>query len=199
MLVAQYEIGLPADYDMGIVEERVRTRGHATDGFPDLGLKAYAVRRRGRHGSPVNAYAPFYLWERPEGLTTFLAGPFRAIVQDFGRPVVRHWIGVGLTRGPARGAPVLAVRRTGTVPHGAEPAVLDAAARAPRDPALLVEAVALDPARWELVRFSVFDAPPTGGTPVDDAATTVFEVLHASAPRLAALPAGVLSRPLCTY
>lgn len=50
MHVTQYEIGLPADYDMKIIESRVATRGSFTDDYPHLGLKAYAVRRAGRHG-----------------------------------------------------------------------------------------------------------------------------------------------------
>lgn len=43
--VTQYEIALPADYDMEIISRRVAARGSATDDFPHLGLKAYAVRR----------------------------------------------------------------------------------------------------------------------------------------------------------
>ncbi|WP_433257560.1 DUF4865 family protein [Streptosporangium sp. CA-135522] len=34
----QYEITLPADYDMKIIRHRVATRGSAMDAFPGLGL-----------------------------------------------------------------------------------------------------------------------------------------------------------------
>jgi hypothetical protein len=39
MLAKQYSIALPADYDMGIVRERVATRGSALDALPHLGFK----------------------------------------------------------------------------------------------------------------------------------------------------------------
>lgn len=43
MHAIQYEIALPADYNMAIIERRVATRGPRLDEFPGLGLKAYAV------------------------------------------------------------------------------------------------------------------------------------------------------------
>ncbi|MEU4106665.1 DUF4865 family protein, partial [Streptomyces tanashiensis] len=101
MHAMQYEITLPADYDMEIIRERVATRGHLLDAFPGLGLKAYLVRER-EAGSPVNQYAPFYLWAAPEGMNAFLWGPgFQGIVNDFGRPVVQHWTGLAYEEGPA--------------------------------------------------------------------------------------------------
>lgn len=60
MLAMRYAITLPADYDMGIIHDRVATKGPLLDDFPGLGVKAYLVRERGEHGSPVNQYAPFY-------------------------------------------------------------------------------------------------------------------------------------------
>ena len=38
MFAMQYEIPLPADYDMGIIRHRVASRGHATNAYPDLVL-----------------------------------------------------------------------------------------------------------------------------------------------------------------
>ncbi len=60
-MLMQYPIGLPADYDMNVIRERVRTRGSALDDRAGLNLKAYCVRERAVDGSSVNAYAPFYL------------------------------------------------------------------------------------------------------------------------------------------
>src|SRR3954471_3200474 len=98
----QYEITLPADYDMGIIRKRVADRGHLTDAFPGLALKAYLVRERAADASwpkahsTVNQYAPFYLWRTSEGMNSFLWGPgFRGLSADFGRPPVRHWLGAG--------------------------------------------------------------------------------------------------------
>jgi hypothetical protein len=113
MQLMQYEITLPADYDMGIIHHRVATRGSGTDGFPGLGIKAYLVRERGRHGSPVNQYAPFYLWSELSGMNQFLFGPgFHGIGTDFGRPAVRTWHGIAISDGPEHASTPVAATRT---------------------------------------------------------------------------------------
>ncbi|MCW2914583.1 MAG: hypothetical protein JWN52_2651 [Actinomycetia bacterium] len=40
MHAMQYEITLPADYDMKIIRHRVATKGHLLDAFPGLGEHA---------------------------------------------------------------------------------------------------------------------------------------------------------------
>ncbi|MEU3502049.1 DUF4865 family protein [Streptomyces hundungensis] len=186
MHAMQYEMTLPADYDMEIIRRRVATRGHLLDDFPGLGLKAYLIRERDA-GSPVNSYAPFYLWATPEGMNSFLWGPgFQGIVDDFGRPPVQHWAGLSYVEGPARGAvPRSATRLRVPVPEGVEPArfVAREVSRAPA-PGVVASAVAVDPSRWELVRFTLWDqaAAPAEGD--------VFEVLHVSAPGRKDLPVG---------
>ena len=113
MHAMQYEITLPADHDMTIIRRRVATRGSGTDAFPGLGVKTYAIRERDVLGSPVNQYAPFYLWADPAGMNGFLFGaPFAGLSADFGRPVVRHWMGVAFRPGPAWDARPTAATRT---------------------------------------------------------------------------------------
>ncbi|MFC1439045.1 DUF4865 family protein [Streptacidiphilus sp. N1-10] len=191
MHAMQYTITLPADYDMDVIRRRVAAKGSLLDDFPDLGLKAYLIRERGREGSPVNEYAPFYLWNGTAGLGRFLWGGsgFGGIVADFGRPTVRHWIGAAATAGPepAGGPPRTAVRRTGTVPDGADPAESMARAEAELSalagtPGLHSAAVALDPHHWELVHFSLW-----AGTAPTDLPGDRYQVLHLSAPGLAEL------------
>jgi hypothetical protein len=188
----QYSIGLPADYDMGIIEHRVATRGMATDDYPHLGVKAYAVRRAGRHGSTVNAYAPFYLWLDPAGLNSFLYGPFRSITTDFGRPAVRHWIGAAFHRGSEFTAtPPFATRSVHSLPPDGEPgpALAGLVAEPSASPAgLHSRAVAVDPDRWEVAVFSLWSSPPGRLDP----SWTAFDVLHASTPGLTDLPTGRL-------
>ncbi len=102
MYAMQYSITLPADYDMNIIRQRVATRGHLLDTFPGLGLKAFLIRERGIDGSPVNQYAPFYLWTSIAGVNNFLWGNnagFSGIVDSFGRPIVQHWTGVAFEKG----------------------------------------------------------------------------------------------------
>ncbi|MGW2250421.1 DUF4865 family protein [Kitasatospora sp. NPDC001660] len=190
MHAMQYEITLPADYDMGIIHKRVAERGHLLDAHPGLGLKAYLVRERGRDGSPVNQYAPFYLWRTAEGMNGFLWGPgFRGLSADFGRPVVRHWLGAGLAHEAAAAVdgPTTATRRTVRLPETADPAeaVEQALADLPVHPTLHTAAVAVDPSRWELLHVALW----CGEAP-DDAPGTRYRVLHLSRPELDLLPAG---------
>ncbi|MDQ0383173.1 DUF4865 family protein [Amycolatopsis thermophila] len=177
----QYELTLPADYDMGIIHHRVATRGHRTDAFPGLGLKAYLVRERGVHGSPVNQYAPFYLWHDTGGMARFLVGGggFQGIVDDFGRPPVRHWTGIALQRGPAR-QPRAASRET--TPFTELGDHLEQLADLARRDDVHTAALGVDPYSWELVRFTLWAHPGPGR----------YEVLHLSSPHLDEIPRGRL-------
>jgi hypothetical protein len=169
---------------MGIIEKRVATRGSFTDDYPHLGLKAYAVRRAGRYGSTVNAYAPFYFWRDPAGMNIFLYGPFRSITTDFGRPPVRHWVGAAFHAGPDLEArPIFATRTSATMKPDGPPEV-----DLSPTPGVHSEAIAVDPATWEIVRFTLWAQPPRGLA--ENA--VAFDVLHASTPFLKDLPTGQL-------
>jgi hypothetical protein len=93
MYAKQYEVTLPADYDMQVVRKRVAAVGPLLDDRAGLGLKAYAIRERGSGGSPVNQYAPFYLWNDAGAMAHFLVGRggFENVIRSFGRPAVHHW------------------------------------------------------------------------------------------------------------
>ncbi|BBC30159.1 uncharacterized protein SGFS_014530 [Streptomyces graminofaciens] len=189
MHAMQYEITLPADYDMRVVRDRVAGRGHLLDGWEGLGLKAYLIRERGVDGSPVNQYAPFYLWNTVAGMNSFLwGGGFQGIVDDFGRPSVRQWTGVAHEEGGGTSART-AVRGRRRVPGGVRPAevveeaVRETARLASLDGAVLA-AAAVDTSRWEIVHFSVWDhdEPKAEGE--------VFQVLYMNKPERELLPRG---------
>jgi hypothetical protein len=197
----QYEITLPADYDMGIIRRRVAQGGHVLDDRAGLGLKAYVIRERGVDGSPVNQYAPFYLWNDTGATAHFLVGGggFQNIVRDFGRPVVRHWTGVACHAGPARTAPVRAAsRRLTPLPSDADPdgtglglSVLlehetEQLRQLSHQDGVHTAALAVDPHHWQLVRFVVWAETPAP----DEDATERYEVLHMSVPGLDDLPRG---------
>lgn len=192
MHAVHYEIGLPADYDMEIVRERVRTRGAATDAWPDLAYKAYLVRETGVEGSLVNAYAPFSVWNDTPGLNAFMwGGGFGAVIRDFGRPAAQHWIGLAFEPGPAVGQPPRsATRDTWPIPPDSDPATAIAKGIAELEaiavaPAAHSAALAIDTRSWELVRFTLwFDAAPA------DAPGAHFQVLHLSAPGIEAIRPG---------
>ncbi|ARP74539.1 DUF4865 domain-containing protein [Streptomyces pluripotens] len=189
MHAMQYELTLPADYDTDIVRARVARVGHLLDDWDGLGLKTYLLRERGRYGSPINQYAPFYLWNTVEGMNRFLwGGAFQGLVDDFGRPTVRQWTGLAYAEGAGTRA-AFAVRRRLPVPDGSELSVLlqdsvDEAERLAGQDGAVFATAAVDPSRWEVVRFSVWehDAPKADGE--------VFQVLHRSAPGRDRLPLG---------
>jgi hypothetical protein len=201
MYAKQYEITLPADYDMRVIRARVTNGGHVLDGRNGLGLKAYVIRERGVDGSPVNQYAPFYLWTDTGAMGDFLVGGggFQNIIRDFGRPVVRHWTGVACQAGPARASsPRAASRRLTPLPADPdtdgtglglaaliEQEIEDLRALA-RHEDVHTAALAVDPAHWQLMRFVLWGDAVAG----DAAATERYEVLHLSAPGLAQLPTG---------
>ncbi|MFI0896119.1 DUF4865 family protein [Streptomyces sp. NPDC020983] len=192
MHAMNYRITLPADYDMRIIRRRVAAKGRLLDDFPGLGQKAYLIRERGVDGSPVNEYAPFYLWNTPEGMHSFLWGAgFQALCDDFGRPDVEHWTGLGFARGPARDTvPRAAARRAlrlspGTAPATAVAHALEEMARTAERPGVHSTAVAVDPRRWELLHFTLWEdtAPEAPGE-------ERYQVLHLSRPELGKLPEG---------
>lgn len=191
MHAMQYEFTLPADYDMEIIRKRVSTRGSALDDFAGLGLKAYGIRERGVDGSPVNVYAPFYLWDSVTGMNAFLWGEgFRGLCASFGRPAVRHWPGTAFERGPAWGAlPRASSCRVETIPADVDPAERVGQALAElreqaRADGVHSCALAVDPLNWELVHFTLWEDAAPESTGVR------YEVLHLSHPHAADLTIG---------
>ena len=182
MYAMQYEITLPADYDMAVIRRRVQSKGPLLDGFAGLGLKAYLIRERGRDGSPVNQYAPFYLWADTDGMGRFLWGGagFHGIVESFGRPAVHHWTGVAHERGPEWAATPRAATRLTTAmaahddPASAVQRAIQTLQDTARLPGVHATALAVDPRHWELVHFTLWrdSSPPAAGTR--------YQVLHLS-------------------
>lgn len=184
MYAMQYAITLPADYDMAVIRDRVATRGSALDEYRGLGVKAYLIREAGVDGSPVNEYAPFYLWTDVTAMARFLwgGGGFRGIISSFGRPAVRHWAGAGFTAGPAIAETPTAASRHLTMldqhcdPSDAVGAAVRWAAELAGDPRAHSAAVAVDPVTWQVVLFTLWTAP------VSDAPGDRYQVLHLSRP-----------------
>lgn len=199
MYAKQYEITLPADYDMGILRKRVEAASPILDDRDGLGFKAYVIRERGSE-SPVNEYAPFYLWNDVRRAAEFLVGGagFERIIRSFGRATVLHWTGLAAFAGPARDvAPTVATRRLTRLP--ADPDLDDTGLglsrrieqeiaeveKLARIEGVHTAALVVDPRHWELVRFVV-----SAEEAADDEATERYQVLHVSAPHLADLPEG---------
>lgn len=182
MYAMQYQITLPADYDMGIIRERVRSTGHLMDGFAGLEFKAYLIQEKAE-GAPRNAYAPFYVWRDVDGMRKFCwEDPgYSAIVRDFGRRPIQDWTVHGIVDGPATGARARSLTvRTVPLPMGAAPshcmnALTEDFLRS-HDDATVRLVTAVDVTTWTLilVELSTREA--------DQAAADVaaYEVLHVS-------------------
>jgi hypothetical protein len=191
MYAMQYEVALPADYDMGIIRRRVETKGAATDGFEGLAVKAYLVQDRA-NGAMVNQYAPFYLWNSSAAMGRFLFGGgfFSGICESFGRPIVRQWTGAEALAGPDVDQPaVAATKHTWSLEPDVDPALPVAEAlESLRERVAIAgvhsSAIAVDPTRWEIVQFTLWSGEPgivTG---------TRYQVLHLSTPGTKDLLAG---------
>jgi hypothetical protein len=182
MYAAQYEITLPADYDMGIIRKRVADNGHLLDDRKGLALKAYLVREH----DPVNQYAPFYLWRDTGAMAHFFfgGGGFQNIIRDFGRPTVRQWTGVANVAGPARDTVPSTASRLLTPIDLVDMSTAVEALTALRDNKNVhTAALAIDPHHWELVHFVLWRGEP-------ETEGTRYEVRHLSTPELDQLPTG---------
>jgi Domain of unknown function (DUF4865) len=86
MIIAHYAHRLPADYDISIIRNRARTRGHLFDAIPELYFKGFLLRERGRFGAIQNEYSSLYLWRKDEGFRDFLVGGrYKSVTDSFGR------------------------------------------------------------------------------------------------------------------
>jgi hypothetical protein len=183
MLTMQYRIGLPADYDMGIIRRRIAERGHLTDDFPGLAFKAYLYAEHTAAGGE-NLYAPFYLWHDTEGMNAFLTGAgFAGVIASFGRPLVRTWSVWHAETAHDLGVARCATREIVPIPaqaslDGVRQAEL-AALQADWERGALASISAFDPAQWSLLRFRLWR--DTVDRPQGDDAE-VYAIGHLSQP-----------------
>lgn len=183
-LLMHYPIALPADYDMAIIRERVRTRGATLDNRAGLTVKAYCIGERGVDGSAVNAYAPFYLWNDASAAAEFLwgGGGFDGIVRDFGRPTVYTWVPTAADAGRVAAAEVThAVLRTDAIEPQADLMVVardlnERAAAHAEHPHTHRAFAGIDPTTWRSVEFRTVAGVPESPN------GTILTVLHISQP-----------------
>jgi hypothetical protein len=166
MIAMQYSLTLPSDYDMSIVDRRIRDKGPMLDGFPNLGFKAYLSARKGEFDSLENLYAPFYLWQKPEGASDFLGGSgFEALTQSFGWPRVMTWIvwhaetAPDVTDAKFATREVVPIEPYASLGHIREEESKRAQSEARRSEVLAAVA-AFEPTNWTIVRFSLHRAAP---------------------------------------
>ncbi|WP_243884679.1 DUF4865 family protein [Cellulomonas fengjieae] len=183
MYAMQYFVGLPSDYAMSTIRDRVRRTSHLMDGFAGLELKAYAVREKAR-GASRNEYAPFYVWRDVDGMRSFCWGEtgYSAIVRDFGRQPIQDWTVAGVTQGPHGYADTTSLLlRTVDLPEGIAPSQCLEAVTEPflggTDPDTVARVAAVDVGTWRVLLAELSTRPADEGAPDH----TGYEVLHVAA------------------
>lgn len=186
-LLMQYPIVLPTDYDMDVIRTRVRTRGGALDDRNGLSCKAYCIREAGVDGSPINQYAPFYLWADSNAAADFLWGGqgFDGIVRDFGRPRVHTWTPASLAVGGCERSDVTrAVFRTAQIDRDADlvavaQALMARVSAKADNPDVHLALGGIDPTNWQTVEFTTLARIEDTATVAD---STVYQVLYINQP-----------------
>lgn len=185
MIAMQYGFVFPVDYDMSIIDRRIADKGHFTDGFPGLAFKAYLSSRKteARGAGSENSYAPFYLWDSPEGMNDFLTGPgFVALTQSFGWPSVKTWsvwhaaVSPHLADARVASRELLPIR-----PHTGLDELRASELRLAQDQVerhgALASVAGFEPTTWSVVRFQLWaQHPPLSRIPE----ATLYDVGHIS-------------------
>jgi hypothetical protein len=182
MFAMQYSHRLPADYDLGIIRQRVAQRGPLWDDTQGLIFKLFALQQRNQHGAAGNVYASIYLWSDSDAAVRFLTDDrFKAVIDSFGRPQIETWLPMDARNGSASRA-LTVYRDERQIDASADHAAL-CAEETERNRGIAARAdtvavwAALDLATWRVIRFTISSEQP-------DAARggVVYEVLHAAQP-----------------
>lgn len=187
MLAMQYSFTLPADYDMDIIRERIASKGHLFDTFPQLRFKAFqfACRDQPHHHAQENCYAPFYVWESNAGMNEFLSSSgFAALVGAFGWPTIRNWSVWETRMLPTMGNAQCATREIVAIaPHTALAELQKAEVEQVRidieQLGALAGVVGFEPTTWTLVRYRLW---PDFRADFARAGVQVYEIGHLSIP-----------------
>lgn len=193
MLAMQYVFPLADDFDMGQIRQRVADKGPLFDDYPGLVQKAFLCSDvAGQSPGEIlgerigNEYATFYLWESVEAARNFVLGDaFKAVCATFGRPRIQSWQ-VLAQHSRDGSTPRFAVQESETLNGVADLGLIalaerQAVAPAFQNPGLHSYVVALDPYRWELVRFTLWrEAHDAAAARIGNSRS--YEVLHLAAP-----------------
>jgi hypothetical protein len=166
MIAMQYGFTLPADYDMGIVRERIATKGPLLDNLPGLVFKAYLYAdRAGQVDAAENRYAPFYLWRDEESMHGFLNGPgFAGVAQAFGWTSVQTWTPWHASVGGELRQARHATRSVEAIAPYTDLAALrlreEGHARHALECGALAVVIGFEPAGWSIVRMVLWRGEP---------------------------------------
>ena len=188
MIIVQYAHRLPADYDIGIIRNRAKSRGHLFDAIPELYFKAFLLRERGRFGANQNEYSSLYLWRKDEGLRDFLVdGRTKSVTDSFGRPQIETRFVLDAHKGSGEQPRFLYKQEQNTpIDTDLTSAFADEIARnreSAKQAGVVASAVGVDVQNWKFTRVVLSEKEPTGRDQ-----GTAYQVLYLAKPLLAELP-----------
>ena len=188
MIIAHYAHRLPADYDIQIIRDRAKRRGHLFDGIPELYFKGFLLRERGRHGAIANEYSSLYLWRKDEGFRDFLLdGRTKSVTDSFGRPRIETRFALDALKGEGREARFIYKQEQDIASDtDLTAAFAEEIARnreAAKQAGVVASAVGVDAERWKFTRVLLSEKEPTGREQ-----GTAYQVLYLAQPLLAELP-----------
>ena len=187
MIIAHYA-RLPADYDIGIIRNRAKSRGHLFDAIPELYFKAFLLRERGRFGANQNEYSSLYLWRKDDGFRDFLVdGRTKSVTDSFGRPQIETRFVLDAHKGSGE-QPRFLYKQEQDIPIDTDltSAFADEIARnreSAKQAGVVASAVGVDVQNWKFTRVVLSEKEPTGRDQ-----GTAYQVLYLAKPLLAELP-----------
>ena len=181
MLAMQYSIHLPHDFDAQAIHERVANRRALFDTLPGMLHKSFLFNEE------EHLYAPFYIWDNSDHARSFLIDDrFKGVIESFSRPRVRTWLVMNHMYGALTEAPTFGLREADSIPvhESLEDIIaqeIENQATMKTNPALYMHAIAMDPDRWELIRYSLWKDAASAPRPSADVVQE-YTVLHVSEP-----------------
>lgn len=183
MLAMQYTIQLAHGYDMNRIRQRALERSRLFESLPGLAHKSYLMNEADE------IYAPFYVWEDIKEARQFMLNDlFGGVIESFSRPRIRSWTILKRAYGNQSIIPRFAVRESDVIPPEEKLERMVERESAYQEKLLANDnlhfhLVALDPDRWELMRYSLW-RDERSAIPHTADVVQHYEVLHVSSPSL---------------
>jgi uncharacterized protein DUF4865 len=188
MIIAHYAHRLPADYDIAIIRNRAKSRGHLFDAIPELHFKGFLLRERGRFGAIQNEYSSLYLWRKDEGFRDFLVGGrTKSVTDSFGRAQIETRFALDARRGSGCEAR-FAYKETLDIPHDSDltsafAAEIERNGDIASEPGTVAAAVGVDVERWKFTRMLLSEREPSGVSGEE-----TYQILYLAKPLFDTLP-----------
>jgi Domain of unknown function (DUF4865) len=188
MMIAHYAHRLPADYDLSIIRNRAKARGHLFDAIPELHFKGFLLRERGRFGATQNEYSSLYLWRKDEGFRDFLVdGRTKSVTDSFGRPQIETRFVLDARKGSGEAARFL-YKQEQAIAHDTDltSAFAEEIARnheASQQAGVVAAAVGVDAQSWTFTRVLLSEREPSGAKGEE-----AYQILYLAKPLLETLP-----------